>query len=342
MLIKNLNSSFNNWLICFLLALIAIAGALFNAWLGFPFPASHEAVFSTIGGTIPYSDAEVYLSGAHRFIDSGYLDSWNMRRPLNTLILAFYLKLTAFNYWYVIMLQAVACIFALTLYLKTIRDDLGNLSTLAALLFIGYYAQSYIHTPLSETLGLTLGLLSFVLLWNGWIQKKRIIYNSGMAMLAVALCARAGPNLMVGALLLLVLMRPLTNSGYKDALYAFVSFVIPFYLISKLSTLYGSPTDEGMAYSNFGFVLYGLVNGGKSWMFSYEDPHMKELLINKSEAQQALILYAESWNVFVKNPLNLFIGMGKYLSAFFVWFMRTLSFGYGVTRLITVIISVYS
>lgn len=340
MLIKNLNSSFNNWLFSFLLAFIIIGGLLLNAWLGFPFPATLTSRLGMVGGVLPYSDAEVYLTGAHRFIEFGYLDAWNMRRPLNTLMLSYYLKITAFNYWYVLLIQAAACIYALTLYLKTIWDDLGIASTLIALLFVGYYAQTYINSPLSETLGLTLGLFSFVLLWNGWIQKKPLIYNSGMAMLAVALCARAGPNLMAGAFLLLVLMRPFTNSRYKDALYAFLSFAIPFYLISKLSTLYGNPTNEGMAYSNFGPVLYGLVNGGKSWTFAYEDDHMKQLLLNKSEAQQALTLYAESWQAFIKNPLNLFIGMGKYLSAFFVWFIRALTFGKGMVLQITSIISV--
>ena len=336
---KNLNSFFNHWIFLGLIATLALGGALLNAWFGFPFQASLDAIYGTIGGILPYSDSEIYWSGAHRFIDLGYLDAWNMRRPLNTLLLAFYLKITGFNFWYVMAIQMGICAIALTLYLKTLSEDLGILATLLSLIFIYYYAHMYIHTTLTETLGLTLGLLSFVLLWNGWIEKKPITFNAGMASLAMALSVRAGPNFMVCGFLLLILLHPFTHSRFKDLLFSILSFTISFYLFTKLSSFFGNPTGDGLAFSNFGPTLYGLVNGGKRWTFAYEDPHIKNLLMQKSEAQHAVILYKESLRIFISNPLKLFVGMGNYLGAFLIWFVRLLTFGEGLIKIGTTIMS---
>jgi len=321
------------------MATLTLGGALFNAWLGFPFLTSQEAFYSTVGGVIPFSDAETYLSGAHRFIDLGYLDSWNMRRPLYTLLLAFYLKVTGFNFSYVMTLQMSICAIALTLYLKTLREDLGMAATFLSLLFIYYYAHRYIHITLTETLGLTLGLLSFVLLWNGWIQKNRTIFNAGMASLAIALNARAGPNFIVFGLLFLVCLHPFSPSRSKDLLISVFSFTIPFYACTKLSTIFGDPAGTGMAFSNLAPTLYGLVHGGKKWTFAYEDPSIKNLLLHQNEAQQAIIIYKESWRAFINNPLSLFVGMGKYLGAFLAWFIRALIIGEGFIKAVTGIIS---
>ena len=236
--IKNLNFSFNHLGFWLFISLLALGGGLLNSWFGFPLPVPCEGLFSSIGGVIPYTDAAGYYTGAHRFIENGVLDSWNMRRPLNTLLLAFYLKITNFNFWSVMILQMGFCGMALSLYLKTLRQDLGTLSTLAALFFVYYYAQLYIQTPLCEILGLTLGLFSFVLLWNGWQQRNQFIFNLGMVALAVGLSARAGPNFMVVGFLVLIYLDPFTKSRFKDLCYSLLCFAVPFFLMSKLSSFF--------------------------------------------------------------------------------------------------------
>lgn len=335
--IKNLNSSFNHLGFWVLISLLALGGGLLNSWLGFPLPAPYEGVYSSVGGVIPYSDASGYFTGAHRFIENGVLDSWNMRRPLNTLLLAFYLKISNFNFWSVMILQMGVCAIALSLYLKTLRQDLGILSTFAALFFIYYYAQMYIQTPLCEILGLTFGLFSFVLLWNGWQERNRFIFNLGMIALAVGLSARAGPNFMVLGFLVLVYLDPFTKSRIKDLCYSILCFAVPFFLLSKLSSFFG--TSGGMPFSNFGLTLYGLVSGGKGWTYAYNDPQVQNLLAGQNEANEAMILYRESWNVFKGNPLLIFFGMGKYLCKFFAWFVKQLSVGVGPVKYITTILS---
>jgi hypothetical protein len=338
--IKNLSFFSNHWLLWSILAISALGGPLLNAWLGFPIPVGFDAQYSTLGGVLPYSDASSYFGSGYYFNDIGYLDSWNMRRPLNALFFIFRLHITNYNFWYAMVLQAALCIVALFIYLRTIQRDLGTLSTLIALVFIFYYAQMFAHSTLSEALGLTLGLLSFVLLWNGWTQRNRLIFNIGMASLSVALSARAGPNFMVPALFALVFFTPFTHSRFKDLCWSILSFTVPFILMMKLSVLFGDPAGSGMAYSNFASTVYGLVSGGKSWAYAYQDPSIQSLIAGKTQAQEAKILYAKSWEVFRHNPFNFSIGMVKYLGGFCYWFIRQFSFGTGITQGITTILSV--
>ena len=337
--IKNLNFFSNPWLIWGFIATLATGVPLLNAWFGFPLPATIDGLYSAIGGVIPYSDANGYIMGANYFNDVGYLDSWNMRRPLNALFYAFRLKAANGNFWYAMAIQAGLCAIALTLYLRTLRHDIGFIATSISLVFIYGYLQMFVHTTLSETLGLTLGLLAFVLLWNGYLQKDRLVFNVGMASLAVALAARAGPNFMVLALFLLVYLDPFTPSRLKDILLSILSFTIPFVFITNLSTLFGDPAASGMAFSNFGCVLYGLVSGGKTWAYAYQVPHIQSLISGKSEAHVAKIFYEESWNAFKANPFNLFIGLAIYFAGFFYFFLKLFSFGTGIINVLTKTIS---
>lgn len=332
--IKNLSSFSSHWLVLGILAALAMGLPLLNAWLGFPIPVGFNAQYSALGGVLPYSDANDYFGGGHCFNDIGYLDSWNMRRPLNALFFAFRLNITNYNFWYTMLFQTTLCIVALLIYLRTIQRNLGTSSTLFSLIFIFYYAQMFAHSTLSEALGLTLGFLSFVLLWNGWFQRNHLIFNAGMASLAIALSARAGPNFMVFGLLFLIYLEPFTSSRFKDLSGSILSFAIPFVIMAKLSSFFGDSSGGGMPFSNFGTTLYGLVSGGKGWTYAYDDPLTQNIISGKSEAQQAAILYQESWKAFKNNPYNLIRGLTKNLYAFFYIFTEKLAFGAGIIKII--------
>jgi hypothetical protein len=322
------------------IALIAIGLPLLNAWLGFPIPTTPEAMYNAFGGVIPYSDASGYLEGSYQFNSYGYLNAWNMRRPINALFLAFRLKITDGNFWATIVIQVGLCIVALMFYLQTIHKYMGTRSAFISLIFFFYYAHNYVHSTLSETLGLTLGTLSFILLWNGFQNKNRMVFNAGIAALTIALCARAGPNFMIPALFLLVYFEPFTSSRLKDLTLCAASFILPLVFMIKLSTIFSGPVP-GIAFSNFSYVLFGLVSGGKSWLYALQEPTVAALIQGKTEAQQTSILYAKSWEVFRNNPLLLFIGMFQYLGGFVYWFIRQFTFGSGITFYITTVVSFF-
>lgn len=337
---KNLSFSFSSYYIWGLVAALSVGGALLNAWLGFPMPVPFDGYYSSFGGIIPYSDAGGYYGGSYEFNNLGYLNSWNMRRPINALFLAFRQNITDGNFWQTMVIQASMCAIALMLYLRTIHRDLGLRAACASLFFFLYYAQSYIPSTLSETLGLTLGAFSFILLWNGFLNNNRFMFNVGVTSLTIALSARAGPNFMILALFLLVYLTPFSSSRITDLSWSIASFAIPFLCMAMLSKIFGDPESSGETLSNFSYTLYGLVNGGKTWLYAYQEPSIAALLEGKTEAQQAHILYMQSWEAFKHNPINICIGMTKYLGGFFYWFIKQLSFGTGVIKALTTFISI--
>jgi hypothetical protein len=336
---KNLSFFSSHWIFWAFIATVSVGLCLINAWLGFPYVKTLNGTYSALNGVIPYSDANGYLAGGQYFREMGYFDYWNMRRPLNALFFAFRLNITGGNFWYVMGIQVGLCAVALTLYLKVLHDHLRGLAPFFALVFVIIYANDFLHTTLSETLGLTLGLFSFVLLWNGYHDRNRFIFCLGTAALTIALSARAGPNFIIPALFLLVYLQPFSSSQWKDLLWCVISFGIPFVLMMKLSSLFGNPNMEGAAYANFSHTLFGLVSGGKTWTHAYNDSYVSALLADKTEAEAAQILYQESWRAFKSNPFHIFVGMGKNLIGFTGYFFKIFAVGSGIVKYISTIIN---
>lgn len=335
MLIRNSNLSGNktSWL-CFLLAFLAAFLPLLNAWTGLAFTYASSAA-PVLGGVIPWNDAAGYFSGGHHLVDVGYLDAWNMRRPLNALFYAFRTKVTGEDFWMTMLIQSFILFICLWVYFKSIKKYFGTYSLLPGYGLLFFYSFMFCHSTLSEALGLSFGLLAFCLLLEGWSVQNLKIFNAGMMVLAVGLCARAGPNFLPVFLIGLLFIKPLTSNRWKDALTALICFSVVFWLCTKLSVLYGSPEQGGAAFSNFGLHLYGLVNGGETWVFAYKDPNIAPLLSGLTEAEQAKLLYEKSWEIFKQNPLNLIWAMTKYLGGFIYFFIRFFIFGDGFIKYLT-------
>ena len=249
-----------------------------------------------------------------------------MRRPLNALFYAARMKMVGYDFWNAMIFQSIMCAIPFTLYLKAIHKNFGFYSAIISLIYVCYYIWMFGSTTLSEMLGLTLGLLSFVLLWNGWFERKHLIYNIGIAALTVALMTRAGPNFLVLGALFLVYMKPFSSSWKKDLLISCAVFIASFIFMLNLPLFFGDPSQNA-ALSNFSHTLYGLVNGGKLWSYCYSDPRVSESLKSVSELTHSKILYQASWECFKENPLNLLKGLIVYFAVFCFYFVNFFSFG---------------
>jgi hypothetical protein len=336
---KNSNSFYNSWIFWGVIAILATLYPLFNSWLGYLLPTLSEGKYSAIGGTLPYSDARGYLEGAYRFEQMGILDSWSMRRPLNALFFAVRLKLADYNFYVAMILQSFFCAIPFAVYLKTMSKDFGLVATGFSLFYVFCHLQVYGNATLSEVLGLTFGLMSFVLLWNGWIHRKRLIYNIGIAVLTVGLMTRAGPTFMILAALGLVFYKPFTQSRIKDLILSTLYFLIPFIFMSKLPILMGD-ASQNMALSNFSYTLYGLVKGGKLWHCYLQEPQTMALIGGKTEAEVAKILYKASMDAFFENPFNLVKGIILNIGSYSIFFFKFFTIGEGVIKHLSRIIGV--
>ena len=255
---------------------------------------------STIGGLLPYADADGYYNGAEHFLETGKLDTLNQRRPLNTILFSERLFITNFDFRSALLLQSIMFGFAAFFAALAVARSLGKLAGI--MMFAGLFALAvpYLPMPLTEVLGITLGALGFTLLWMGVSDKKQLLFFSGLILLTLALFARAGAMFVLPVLVIYsgYFFRGDKPYNFKIAAIAVMCIVSGFFINQSLIWLYGDGT--GSALNNFSCVLYGLAEGGKGWTQAYIDfPQLASM----TEAQQSTFLYKASLDLISNNPL---------------------------------------
>ncbi len=285
---------------------------LVNAWMFYPLSyVNLNTSTAALGGVIPWSDASGYFNGANTFLLDGTLDSFQTRRPLNAILYSLRLWLTDYNFKFSLIIQALFCGFCCLLVSSRISQTFGKTSSYVTLTLLFFFASAFIPTTLTETLGLTLGCLGFMLLWDGVSRNNlNLIFTSGI-ILTVGLNSRAGPFLML-PLIILWLGLKFNRTSEKFSFNWQASSVMTFgimigFAFSWVLSLHTNIQD-GATHSNFAVVLYGLVSGGKSWAYAYKVfPELAHL----SEADGAKFLYAKSYELFKENPFLLLLGFSR-------------------------------
>jgi hypothetical protein len=172
-------------------SIIAYLVQLFASW------ENGGASWFTIGGVVPWSDANSYFGGAQRLLFDGQLDAFNSRRPLHAAFLASELALTNLDLRKALLIQAVLLGVASYLAARAVARDLGPLAGLA--LFAGIYgfARVGVETVSTETLGVTLGALAFATLWPAIRRPNVWLVAGGSFLLAFSFNFRPGPILLL-------------------------------------------------------------------------------------------------------------------------------------------------
>lgn len=259
--------------------------------------------YSSIGGLIPYSDAVSYYQGAEQLLDTGKLDSWSQRRPINAILFAERLLVTNFNFRNALILQAI--FFGISAFLAAfaVGRTFGKMSGFLVFFGLFLFATPYIPLTLSETLGISLGSLGFALLWYGVSDRHRAAFLMGMVVLTLALVTRAGAMFVLPALILVsgYLFRnkgQIYNLG--QAAIAAICTGAGFFINQVILWLYGDGT--GTALSNFSYVIYGIAAGGKGWTQIYSD-YPQQMASLGSEAAISGFIYQKSFENILSNPI---------------------------------------
>lgn len=278
---------------------------LIHAWMHYPLGLEHSQTHSfALGGIFPRSDASAYYSGANFFLDTGFLDAWNTRRPLNTILFSIRLWLTNDNFKTALIIQALLCGMSCVLVTNCIARRFGKITGMITLFILFIFASVFIPTTLSETLGLTLGCLAFVFLWEAIQTKKKISFFNAGLMLIVSLNTRAGAFVLLPLLILWL--------GYHfnwKMSGVFITGLLSGLLFNiVLIKLYSDPMNTGAMHGNLAHTIYGLVSGGKTWSYAYI---MFPELSSKPEAEFAKFLYKEAFKQFKENPTLLLLGLLK-------------------------------
>ncbi|MGB3398861.1 MAG: hypothetical protein WBA34_01675, partial [Candidatus Deferrimicrobiaceae bacterium] len=222
-------------------------------------------------GIFPWSDGGNYYRGAQGLLETGTLDAWNCRRPFNAVLLAVRLALAGGSLRGALLLQCVLLSYAVYLFARTVAADLGRAAGLLAFTVVFLLGDRYVHWSLSESLGLTLGALSFSLLWAGARDRRGLVAMGGVFVLTLALNARAGAFLVLPALVLWTGFAWRRGSSFRAGMAGIaVACILGAFLVnSSLIRLYGGAW--GVGHGNYSLTLYGLASGKPGWQRVYED-----------------------------------------------------------------------
>ncbi len=261
---------------------------------------------AAVGGLLPWSDASNHFSGGMWLLQGHPLHSTAERRPLYAFFLAALLGPDR-TLETTLILQATLVGLACVLAGRQVWAVLGGAAGFAAFGILAAAEQGrFIHTTLSETLGLTLGATAFTVMCRGVVATEAHRYALGLGLLALAVAVRPGPVLILPALVVFPILVPgrTWKAALRHAALGGCAVSMAFALNLAVFKIYG----KGTVYpaGNFAYTLYGLVKGGEPWQsFRQDHPGL-------SERDAVSLAYRESWERFRERPADLARGLWKF------------------------------
>lgn len=266
-----------------------------------------------IGGLLPYSDAHGYYTDALRFLHGQKFSVFSSRRPLFPAFLAAILNLTDLDLRIAVALLTGMVGVAIWFAVREVQRTLSLGAAILMLLCLFMFYRRYIGSTLTEHLGLTFGCLAFALIWHGAVATRMGSVFFGLFLLSLALNARAGTFLILPAI---VFWAAWAFRGPKGSVLralggGMAAVLLGFGVNSLVLHVVGIP---GAAYSNFSYVLYGLVSSGNWSLAVQQHPELATL----APVEQAHRIYALAWEHIRTNPLSLLAGSIRAWTEFFI------------------------
>lgn len=260
--------------------------------------------YSALFGFLPWSDAYAYYDGASRLADSGKLDQFNERRPINAALLAVRLGITGSNLRLAICLQALLLGVSTFLVGEGLARRVGIWAAIGTTGLILAYGRLFQATTLSESLGIALGGLSMSLLYRGVQERSASVAAAGLGAMSLGLSARAGAMFVVLCLFLALFLGKGVFEGarWKGLAAAILATTLGLSCTPVINRVYG--TGAGLGGADFSYVACGLALGG-----TWADPgkrYSKELEALTSERERAAFLYGRAVELVVRDPRPLF------------------------------------
>ncbi len=267
-----------------------------------------------IGGIIPFSDARFYFMDARRLLEGSLFTTGAARRPLFAALFSTLQWMTGQNLF--VSLGLLVGLISLTVYF-CIREIHSSRSAVGAglfLLLIFFYIRFLLGKPMTEMVGLPLGLLAFFFLYRSAREKRLSFFLYGLFLLTLALNARAGaffilPALIIWAGFSLSTARKFNwKTGLLSILVVAAGFGVNLIVFNVLSNPDTTP------FGNFGSTLYGLSRGGQSWTLIYEE-HPEVTSMPARESTE--FVYGLALDNIRQHPGDLFKGFLNSYAMFF-------------------------
>jgi len=324
---------------CFMAIVIGSAAILlyWNAlelfWL------APENNYFLIGGLVPSSDADSWLSGGWQLLETGTISEGDQRRPINAALHALRLYIAG-SFQGSLMLGAVACAAASLYAAYALKSSLGWPGAAVFLVFSFWLIREHLPLAMTEVHGFIFGCLAFGCLWRAALTRSSPLFGLGLVLLSIGLNARSGPFFVLPALLLWGTMNLGVGRrlSFKALLVGTLAILSGLLVSTWFAWLWGS--GENIQQANFSLTLYGMAVGGKGWLQAFSDfPVLfKSGFGSGRETEIAQFLYAESLKEIIGQP-DRFI---KYFLAELWEFMYLfLKYDLGVSRIAMVLAALW-
>lgn len=260
----------------------------------------------TLAGLFPYSDAAGYFSDAQRILAGEPITSFSSRRPMYAAFLAGLLKLTGNNLRLALAVQTllVSCsIGCLTWAMFRRTRRVSNAAVFGMIMWV--FFRRFVGTTTTENLGLLLGSLGFLAIWEALHEGSVRSFVLGVFLTGLALNTRAGAFFVLPALLVWGAMhfaRPGQQFCWRTMGLGGTALILSF--ATNYGVLILSGGRPGLAFSNFSYTLYGLVNGGNWQLALSQHPELSLL----EPGRQASSIFHLALGQIQAHPLSLVEG----------------------------------
>jgi hypothetical protein len=258
-----------------------------------------------VGGLLPFSDAGGYYLGAVKFLNCGSLDYFSSRRPLFPGMLASLLGLTQGDLRFSLIIIVALTAICIYLVVREMHRDYGYGAGLFMFLLLFLFYRRFIGATVTENLGLALGCLGFVALWRSAVHSSLGYGFLGLFVLAMALCARAGAFFVLPAIVMWGMWVFRGEQRFsKIFLFGGVASVAAAFALDVLLRRVITPVGF-IGFSNFSYIVYGLLAGG-NWQLIYtQHPEICHLL----EPELSQRVNAIAFEMLRQHPLWLLYGI---------------------------------
>jgi hypothetical protein len=274
-----------------------------------------------VAGLLPFRDAFDYFNGADWLLSGHVIRTINEGaawRPLYPGLLATLLWITGRNLQWALAIQVWMAGMSFALAASYVRNRIGAAAGAAFITLMYFYIQPLIGTAYTETIGLALGCLALVVLWESARSKNTPLLIGGLALLMLAVSERAGAFFVFPLLVVWAgwAWRGEERFAWRQASLALGTVVIGYAAFNMLfSKLVVEP--GGYPFGNFAFTLYGQVNGGAGYHKAFEDLGVRN---------PALIMRAAE-RFFLAHPQGFAVGAAKAYRDFFSPMWGVFSYG---------------
>ena len=255
-------------------------------------------------GSIPWSDAAGWYSGAEEIAQGDKLDEFAGRRPLYPLVLSILIALGITHYQSLIVIQILLISLSIVLVYYILRDVKEKFPVIIFLTFLILWRLNTPSVMMTENLAMIIFIIAFACIYKGFLIKSNRYILLACFLFAIGESVRPWAFL---ALLLLPLIPIFLYRNYSTKIkfvVIYTAFIIMGLSLHYFADMFFNKPHIGTN-TNFSLTLYGQVNGGTGWGSVYTDKDIHERIkqgITPEELNR--FIYKKAIKLFVAQPVN--------------------------------------